>query len=81
MTESLFREEEVPVPARSAGTGEGGRTALARTEVGVLMPNRTQMKWRASDPASLLPAKHRTRLVWGFVERQNLDRPYAGSRC
>ena len=78
MTESLFREEEVPVPACSASSGEGGKTALPRTAVRVRMPNRTQMEWRASDLESLLPAGHRARLVWGFVERQNLDSLYAG---
>lgn len=78
MTESLFREEEVPVPACSASSGEGGKTALPRTAVRVRMPNRTQMEWRASDLESLLPAGHRARLVWGFIERPNQDSLYAG---
>jgi len=78
MTESPFREEEVPVPACSASSGEEGKTGLPRTAVRVRMTNRTQMEWRASDLESLLPGGHRARLVWGFVERQNLDSLYAG---
>ncbi len=38
----------------------------------VLEPNRTQIELRASDLESLLPEEHRARLVWGYVERQDL---------
>jgi len=38
----------------------------------VLEPNRAQVELRASDLESLLPEDHRARLVWGYVERQNL---------
>lgn len=43
----------------------------------VRMPNRAQMELRASDLESLLPPGHRARIVWGFVERQNLAGLYA----
>jgi transposase len=43
----------------------------------VLMPNRKQMEFRASDLESLLPEGHRARLVWGYVERQDLSAMYA----
>ena len=46
----------------------------------VLLPNRGQMEFRASDLESLLPEGHRARLVWGYVERQDLKAFYAGIR-
>src|SRR5574338_112487 len=46
----------------------------------VLLPNRGQMEFRASDLDSLLPEGHRARLVWAYVERQDLGRFYAGIR-
>src|SRR5574338_1259738 len=46
----------------------------------VLLPNRGQMEFRASDLDSLLPGGHRARLVWAYVERQDLSRFYAGIR-
>lgn len=36
-------------------------------------PNRKQIELRASDLESLLPEDHRARLVWGYVERQDLS--------
>jgi hypothetical protein len=38
----------------------------------LLQPNRKQIELRASDLESLLPEDHRARLVWGYVERQDL---------
>ena len=43
----------------------------------VLMPNRLQMEFRASDLESLLAEGHRARIVWGYVERQDLSAMYA----
>jgi transposase len=40
----------------------------------LLQPNRAQIELRASDLESLLPEAHRARLVWGYVERQDLSR-------
>ena len=37
-------------------------------------PNRLQIELRASDLESLLPPEHRARLVWGYVERQDLSK-------
>lgn len=37
-------------------------------------PNRAQIELRASDLESLLAEDHRARLVWGYVERQDLSR-------
>lgn len=38
----------------------------------MLEPNRAQVELRASALESLLGEEHRARLVWGYVERQNL---------
>jgi transposase len=40
----------------------------------LLQPNRNQIELRASDLESLLAEDHRARLVWGYVERQELSR-------
>lgn len=42
----------------------------------VILPNRTQMEFRASDLESLLPEGHRARLVWSYVVGQDLGRFY-----
>lgn len=47
----------------------------------VLLPNRRQMEFRASDLESLLPEGHRARVAWAYVERQDLKRFYAGIRA
>ncbi len=44
----------------------------------VLLPNRGQLEFRVSDLDSLLAEGHRARLVWAYVERQDLSRFYAG---
>lgn len=43
----------------------------------VLLPNRHQLELRPSDLDSLLPEGHRARLVWSYVERQDLTDLYA----
>jgi transposase len=50
-------------------------------KVRVLLPNRHQLELRPSDLDSLLPEGHRARLVWGYVERQNLEGLYAGIKA
>jgi transposase len=54
---------------------------MSKTRVRVLMPNRGQLELRPSDLESLLPEGHRARLVWGYVERQNLEGLYAGIKA
>lgn len=57
-------------------------TALAQRRAGLLsaqparllQPDRKQIELRASDLESLLGEDHRARLVWGYVERQDLSR-------
>jgi transposase len=43
----------------------------------VILPNREQIELRPMDLESLLPQGHRARLVWAWVERQDLGGLYA----
>ncbi len=61
-----------------ATVGEKSGT-VAKVPARVLMPNRLQMELRASDLESLLPEGHRARMVWGYVERQDLSGMYERS--
>ena len=54
---------------------------MTKTQARVRMPNRDQMEFRASDLESLLTEGHRARLVWAYVERQDLKRFYADIRA
>ena len=45
------------------------------------MPNRTQMEFRPVDLENLLPADHPVRLVWGFVEKQDVSALYAAIKA
>lgn len=65
--------EGLPAPAP-----EGPRPACG--EARVLRPNRLQVELRPSDLESLLAEDHPARLVWGFVERQDLSGLYAAIR-
>lgn len=58
------------------GGGSAGEAGEAKGRARVLMPNRKQMEFRPSDLDSLLPEGHRARLVWGYVERQDLSAMY-----
>lgn len=58
------------------GVQDEGKTK-ARGRARVLLPNRAQLELRPSDLESLLAEGHRARLVWGFVERQDLSALYA----
>jgi transposase len=59
------------------GEAREGSAILAKGPARVLMPNRLQLELRASDLESLLPEGHRARIVWGYVERQDLSGLYA----
>jgi transposase len=48
--------------------------AKRRGAARLLQPNRSQIELRASDLESLLGEDHLARLVWGYVERQDLSR-------
>lgn len=54
---------------------------MTKTRARVLLPNRGQMEFRASDLESLLAEGHRARLVWAYVERQDLKGFYEDIRA
>jgi len=54
---------------------------MSRNRARVLVPNRKQMELRASDLESLLAEGHRARLVWAYVERQDLGAFYQDIRA
>ena len=58
--------------AKTAVT-KAAQSARAR----VILPNRNQIELRPMDLESLLPQGHRARLVWAWVERQDLSAMYA----
>ena len=70
--------EELPQPSE-AQIEQARRDAAAKRFRGaprLLQPNRAQVELRASDLESLLGEDHRARLVWGYVERQDLSALY-----
>ena len=68
------------LPANPSGEGRA-KTVLPKASARVLMPNRNQLELRASDLESLVPPGHRARIVWGYVERQDLSGLYAGIKA
>lgn len=72
---TLFEDLPLPVsrPAEQKPETPG--------RVRVLAPNRGQLELRPSDLESLLPEGHRARIVWGFVEGQDLGAFYAGIKA
>lgn len=76
ITLTLFPDEPVPESApKEAAPSASRKTAR------VQLPNRAQLEMRASDLESLIPADHRVRLVWAFVEQLKLDAFYAQIRA
>ena len=71
-TGELF--DDLPPAAVPEGR-EAATTTAARARV--VRPNRSQVELRPMDLESLLPAGHRARLVWAWVERQDLSAMYA----
>lgn len=64
-----------PVDEQQAAAQAQARAASKREGAPRLrQPNRAQIELRASDLESLLGEDHRARLVWGYVERQDLRR-------
>lgn len=70
MFEDLAVVDEREVKAAKQARAAARRQGAAR----LLQPNRLQVELRASDLESLLGEDHRARLVWGYVERQDLSR-------
>ena len=70
--------DDLPVPAKAeAAQGSSAPVAAAPARARVILPNRGQIELRPMDLESLLPEGHRARLVWAWVERQDLSGMYA----
>ena len=63
--------------AQPAGAGPSEVKAASAGRARVTMPNRLQVELRPMDLESLLAPGHRARLVWAWVERQDLSGLYA----
>jgi transposase len=61
------------VPAEASQAAPVRASAAPRVD----RPNRLQVELRPSDLESLLAQDHQARVVWGYVERQNLSGLYA----
>lgn len=67
---------DLPEPSEAQIREAQAKAAVQRKQGSprLLEPNRLQVELRASDLESLLPEDRRARLVWGYVERQDLSR-------
>src|SRR6266508_5168319 len=72
MTELLFSVPDGPTRRSDEGTSGDPR---------VQRPNRGQLELRSVDLDGLLPADHRARLVWAFVEGLDLAALYERIRA
>lgn len=63
--------DDLPIPAPLL------KAAAARVQ----RPSWSQIELRPSDLESLLAEDHSARLAWGYVERQDLSRLYAGIKA
>lgn len=70
---SLFEDLPEPSEAQVLEAREQAASRRGQGEPRVLQPNRAPVELRASDLESLLGEDHRARLVWGYVERQDLS--------
>ena len=82
--ESLF--EGLPQASeeqKRRALAEQAKQAQAQAQAGprLRQPNRAQVELRASDLESLLAPDHRARLVWGYVERQDLSKLLAAIKA
>lgn len=75
--------EDLPEPSATQVAQEEAKVQARRSQGAprLLQANRWQVELRASDLESLLPAEHRARLVWGYVERQDLGRVIAAIKA
>lgn len=73
----LFDELPLPENNQAAAVKTTTVVASASAQARVIRPNREQIELRPMDLESLLPQGHRARLVWAWVERQDLSGMYA----
>jgi transposase len=68
-------EDLAPLDEEAAAAVKRARADVLRGQAPrLLLANRKQVELRASDLESVLCEDHRARLVWGYVERQDLSR-------
>lgn len=60
---------------------QAGGAGVVEVPARVLEPNRSQVELRAVDLESLLAPDHAARLVWGYVERQDLRALYGAIKA
>ena len=72
----LFEDLPEPSEAQVRDARALDEAKRGQGEPRVLEPNRAQVELRASDLESLLGEDHRARLVWSYVERQDLGALY-----
>jgi transposase len=77
-TSSIFPDGTTPTNANDQSAASD---SVPKAAARVLMPDRSQVVLRASSLESLLPQGHRARMVWGYVERQNMAGLYAGIKA
>ena len=75
VTRDVALFDDLPKPSEAQVEQAQAQDASRRSQCAprVLQPNRLQIELRASDLESLLGEDHRARLVWGYVERQDLS--------
>jgi transposase len=74
-TSAALFEDLPPVDEQAVAAARQAQAVAARAQPPrLLQPNRKQIELRASDLESLVGEDHRARLVWGYVQRQDLSR-------
>jgi transposase len=71
---SLFEDLPVPSEEHVKQAQAQARSKRSAAVPRLLQPERSQIEFRASDLESLLGEDHRARLVWGYVESQDLSK-------
>jgi transposase len=69
--------DSLPLPGDGQCVAARAAVAVGSVRARVILPNREQIELRPMDLESLLPEGHRARLVWAWVERQDLSGMYA----
>jgi transposase len=71
---SLFEDLPAVEQEHARATQQSRKAAKRQGAARLLQPNRKQIELRASDLESLLGQEHLARLVWGYVQQQDLSR-------
>jgi transposase len=77
----LFDGLPLPEDFKAVAARTAVAAAVAAAPARVILPNRQQIELRPMDLESLLPEGHRARLVWAWVQRQDLSGMYAAIKA